>query len=298
LDWNDLRDFLAISRHRTLSAAAAALGVQQSTMGRRLKALESRVGAKLLQRTASGFVLTPAGEAILDNVERIDTEAHAIERAITGKDVRLDGLVRLTAIEDLAVEVLTPILAEFHAQYPRITLELITDARELSLSQGKADIALRLSRFTQHDLSVRKVADFAFAAYASPSYLAARGVPDFTRGAPNHRLLLPPEEMSDVPQALWFADLTGAATVSLRANSFYMLVAAAVAGMGLVCLPRFLGDPAPLTLLETPQAVLLRELWLGVHRDIRQAPRYRMTVDFLAAGLKQQAAKLNPPLLA
>src|SRR5271157_4095403 len=72
LDWNDLRDFLAISRHRTLSAAADALGVQQSTMGRRLKALEARVGAKLLQKTPAGFVLTSAGEAILDNVERIE----------------------------------------------------------------------------------------------------------------------------------------------------------------------------------------------------------------------------------
>ena len=129
MDWNDLRDFLAISRHRTLSAAADALGVQQSTMGRRLKALEARVGAKLLQRTSSGFVLTAAGEAILDNVERIETETQAVERAISGKDVRLEGVVRLAAVEDLTVQILTPILAEFHVLYPGITLELITDMR-------------------------------------------------------------------------------------------------------------------------------------------------------------------------
>jgi DNA-binding transcriptional LysR family regulator len=294
LDWNDLRDFLAISRHRTLSAAADALGVQQSTMGRRLKALEARVGAKLLQRTPAGFVLTIAGKAILDNVERIESEAHAIERAISGKDIRLEGMVRLTAIEDLTVEVLTPILADFHVLYPGITLELITDSRQLSLSKGEADIALRLSRFTQHDLTVRKVADFAFAAYASSAYIAARGTPDFSCGAPGHRLLLPQEDMAGSPQGQWFANLTSAATLALRANSLYMLVAAAEAGMGLVCLPRFLGDPSRLMLLKTSDAAPSRELWLGVHRDIREAPRFRVTTEFLAVGLKQQSARLNP----
>ncbi len=294
MDWNDLRDFLAISRHRTLSAAANALGVQQSTMGRRLKALEARVGAKLLHRTPSGFVLTSAGEAILDNVERIESEAQAIERAISGKDVRLEGTVRLSAIEDFTVEVLTPILADFHTQYPGITLELVTDSRQLGLTKGEVDVALRLARFTQSDLAVRKTADFAFAAYASPAYIAACGIPDFARGAAEHRLLLQQEDMRNSPQAQWFADLTGAGHVALRSSSFHMLVAAAEAGMGIVCLPRFLGDAAPLTLLETPQPAPSRELWLGVHRDIRDAPRFRAITEFLAAGLKQQAAKLNP----
>jgi DNA-binding transcriptional LysR family regulator len=294
LDWNDLQDFLAISRHRTLSGAATAVGVQQSTMGRRLRALEARAGAKLLQRTSGGFVLTAAGQAILDNVERIESEVQAVERAISGTDVRLEGTVRLTAIEDLTAEVLTPILAEFHARFPGITLELMTDSPALNLGAGEVDVALRLSRFTQNDLVVRKVADFAFAAYASPAYIAARGMPDFALGAPNHRLLLPQEEMSDSPQAQWFGAITEAADVALRANSFYMLVAAAEAGMGVVCLPRFLGDPAPLTILEAPRAAPLRELWLGVHKDIRDAPRFRAITEFLAAGLKQQTARLNP----
>src|SRR6185437_3454677 len=88
LDWDDLRYFLSIARHGTLSAAARALGVQQSTMGRRLDAIETRAGARLLQKTPSGFVLTVAGDAIISRVERIETEALAVERAIAGKDVR------------------------------------------------------------------------------------------------------------------------------------------------------------------------------------------------------------------
>ena len=294
MDWNDLRDFLAISRHGTLSAAALALGVQQSTMGRRLKALEARVGAKLLQRTRSGFVLTAAGEAILEKVERIESEALGVERAISGKDARLEGVVRMTATENLTVEVLTPILAEFDALYPDITIEFIAESRQLDLATGEADIALRLSRFTQYDLSVRKAADLAFAAYASPAYIAARGVPNFDRGAPAHRLIVPQEALSATPEALWFAALTGAGNVALRSNSSYMRLAAAEAGMGIACLPRFLGDAAPLSLLRPLRPAPCRELWLGIHRDLRLTPRFRAIVDFLAAGLRQRAAMLNP----
>jgi DNA-binding transcriptional LysR family regulator len=297
LDWNDLRDFLAISRHRTLSAAADALGVQQSTMGRRLKALEARVGTKLLQKTPAGFVLTSAGEAILDNVERIESETQAVERAISGRDRRLDGVVRLSAVEGLTVEVLTPILADFHAHYPGITLDLITNGRHASLTKGEADLALRLSRFTQNDLVVRKVAQFAFAAYASPAYIAARGVPDFAQSASDHRVLLAEEGPSDSPQAAWFAAMTNCARLALRANSFFMLVAAAKAGMGIVCLPRFLGDAAPLTRLWTPVPSPVGDLWLGMHQDIRSAPRFRALTEFLIEGLRHQAARLNPPLI-
>src|SRR5437899_12484071 len=125
LDWDDLRHFLAIARHGTLSAAARALGVRQSTMGRRLDAFEARVGAKLLQKTPRGYVLTATGEAILGNVERIENEALAVERIITGKDVRLEGTIRVTTVETLAVEVLTPIFHTFQETYPGIILELV-----------------------------------------------------------------------------------------------------------------------------------------------------------------------------
>src|SRR5690242_9608919 len=94
MDWDDLQSFLAIARHGSLSAAARALKVTQSTMSRRLEGLEARMGARLLHKTPQGYVLTPVGEAILGNVERIENEALAVERAVTGKDVRLEGAVR------------------------------------------------------------------------------------------------------------------------------------------------------------------------------------------------------------
>lgn len=294
LEWDDLRHFLAIARHGTLTAAARALAVQQSTMGRRLEAMEERAGARLLEKTPSGFVLTAAGEAILGNVERIEAEALAVERAISGKDVRLDGTVRLTAIESFTAVVLTPIVTAFRAKYPGIMLDLLTDVRPLSLTKREADIALRLFRFTQHDLAVRKVAEFATAVYASRDYLDRVGVPDFAAGAPGHDVLLLNEELMTMPEMTWFAGFTGQASVALRANSRYALCAAAEAGMGIVCLQRYLGDQAQLVPIATPTAAPLRELWMGVHNDIRHTPRIRAVTEFIAAGLKQQTQILNP----
>ncbi len=167
LDWDDLRHFLAIARHRTLSGAARALHVQQSTMGRRLDALQARAGATLLQKTPSGYTLTPAGESVLAHAERMEAEALAAERAVTGRDVRLAGLVRLTTVETLLVEVLTPILAEFCERYPDITVDVLVDVRILSLSRREADVALRLTRPEGNELVARRVGSVGYALYAS-----------------------------------------------------------------------------------------------------------------------------------
>jgi DNA-binding transcriptional LysR family regulator len=97
LDWDDLRFFLAIARHRTLATAAKHLQVTQSTVSRRLASLQEKMGVRQLQRTVDGYVLTLAGESIRAHVERLEAEALSVERAVAGHDIRLDGLVRVTS---------------------------------------------------------------------------------------------------------------------------------------------------------------------------------------------------------
>jgi DNA-binding transcriptional LysR family regulator len=295
LDWDDLRTFLAISRHGTLSAAARAIGVRQSTMGRRLAAIEEKAGAKLLLRTPAGFVPSPAGEAILGNVERIEGEALAIERIVTGRDVKLEGTVRLTTLETMAVDILMPILAKFEARYPAIRLELITDTRQLDLNRREADVALRTGRLTQHDLVSRKVAEMRSGLYASQAYLDRHGLPDFAASAPGHRLVLTLDDLLAMPDMAWFTSAAGAAEPALRTNSRFAHLAAAEAGMGIACMPRYLGDAGTLVRLATPSPAPVRELWLAVHSDTRHMPRIRALTDFLSAGLKPLAPRLNPP---
>lgn len=296
LDWDDLRSFLAIAREGTLSGAARVLKVQQSTMGRRLDALETSAGARLFQKTPAGFVLTAAGEAVLARVERMEAEALAVERAITGRDIRLEGTIRLTTVESLAVEVLTPILASFRTTYPGICLEVATDTRSLSLTKREADVALRLARLTQNDLAVRKVGDLSWGVYASPSYLDRHGEPDWQEGAPDHATVLTDADLMALPEMAWFRRLTAKARPVLRSNSRYAHRAAAATGIGLACLARYLGDDCPgLIRLAVPPDPPVRELWLAVHNDTRHTPRIRALTECITVGLKQRAAMLHPP---
>lgn len=294
LDWDDLRHFLAIARQGSLSAAARSLGVRQSTMGRRLAALEERTGAKLLQRTPRGYVLTSAGEAILGNVERIESEAMAVERVITGKDVRLEGAIRITTVETLAVTVLTPLFHAFQQAYPGISLELVTDFRTLSLTNREAEVALRLARPSQPELVARRVGELASAIYASPGYLKQFGKPDFAAAAAGHRRIMVQEDLMHTSEMQWFQDLTSQADIVLRSNSRFSHAAAAEEGMGLVCIARFHGDRLGLVRLDPPSPAPLREIWLVVHQDIRHMPRIRAFTEFLTTALKQQARQLNP----
>jgi len=294
VDWDDLRTFLAIARHGTLSAAARALGVHQPTMGRRLAALEQRAGACLLQKTPRGYILTVAGEAILGNVERIEAEAMAVERQITGRDVRLEGVVRITTVESFAAEIMMPILAVLRQRHPGISVELAAEVRNLNLIRREADVAVRMARLEQADLAVRRIGSLGFGLYASAGYLEARGLPDFARGGEGHAVVLTQSDLMAGPEMVWLTGLLPRAAPALCSNSRYSHRAAALAGLGLACLTRYLGDAVPLVRLVTPVLPPVRELWLAVHADIRHMPRIRAVTEALAAGVKARAEVLAP----
>ncbi len=294
LDWDDLRTFLAIARHGTLSGAARALGVHQPTMGRRLAALEQRAGARLLQKTPSGYIPTAAGESILGNVERIEAETLAVERRITGRDVRLEGTVRITTVESFAAEIVMPILAGLRARHPGIDIELVAEVRNLNLSRREADVALRMARIEQADLTVRRVGLLGFGLYASAGYLQTRGPPAFDRGGEGHGLILTQPELMGGPEMTWLTGILPRAAPALRTNSRYSHRAAALAGLGIACLARYLADASGLTQLEPPTPPPVRELWLGVHTDIRHMPRIRAVTEALAVGVRARGDLLAP----
>jgi DNA-binding transcriptional LysR family regulator len=294
LDWDDLKTFLAIARHGTLSAAARALKVSQTTMGRRLDHLHGRAGATLLERTPGGYRLTPTGAAVLTDVERMEEAALSLERTITGEDRRLEGLVRVTAVDALAAHVLTPGLAALQARHPAIVVEVITDNRSLSLARREADIAVRLGRFDAQETVVRKVGDMAFAVYAAPAYLEGRGPPDWAAGAPGHRLVRVQDDLLETPDGRWFAERTARAEPALLANSREVQLRGVAAGLGLGHLPCYLAAERPdLVRLDTGSA-LVREIWMGVHRDTRHAPRIMAVQEALVGAIAGSRTLLHP----
>jgi DNA-binding transcriptional LysR family regulator len=282
LDWDDLRFFLALTRHGSLSAAAKELRVAQSTVGRRLASLEASLGVRLLNRTPDGYMPTLAGRDVREQAERLEAGALSLERNVGGRDTRLAGLVRVTCAEAVASHILAPCFAMLHTEHPEIMIELIPDPRQLSLSMREADISVRLSRPDQHDLVVRCIGNMAFGLYASPRYLERRGGLDIEGGCPGHYLITQLDDIQDVSRAGWLADLAPRARVAMQTSSHEAAVSAAVHGSGLACLARFRADrESELTRLAVPSRIPSAGIWLVVHRDNRQTPRIRIALNHI-----------------
>lgn len=279
MDWDDVRSFLAIARARSLSGAARDLGVRQSTMSRRLDALEAKAGARLLQRTPSGYELTALGEAVLGNAERMEAEAMAVDRIVQGRDVELTGVVRVTTVEFVSDMLMPEVVRRLHARYPGITVDVLSDPRSFNLSRREADLAIRMVRFEGNQMVSRRIATVTSALYASADYLARHDV-----AAPgcDHAIVTVLEDQLHLPEARWLEAQFPGARAALRSNSRSTQLAAVAAGLGIACLPCMMADAMPgvvrLDRADTPPP---REVWLGVHADLRHMPRIRAVIDAL-----------------
>ena len=295
LDWDDLRFFLALARHGSLSAAAKDLHVAQSTVGRRLASLEASLGVRLLNRTPDGYAPTQAGEGVRAHAERLETEALVLERTVGGRDTRMAGLVRVTSAEAVATHILAPCLASLYHQQPDIMIELIPNPRELSLSMREADISVRLKQPDQHDLVVRRVGTIAFGLYASPAYLEGRTDLDLADGCPGHHLITQSEDIEDPTQTAWLTDRAPRARIAMQTTSHEAAVVAAINGGGLACLARFRADREDgLQRLTSPPPVPTASIWLVVHRDNRQTPRIRAVLTHITDRVRLMAPMLYP----
>jgi DNA-binding transcriptional LysR family regulator len=173
-NWNDLKLVLAISRARTLGGGAKLIGVNHSTAFRNLNAVEEKLGARLFERLPGGaYAPTPVGEKVARTAERMETEALALDREITGTDMRLTGLVRVTASETLAFKMLINQLSRLREIHPGIAVEMLIDNRVLSLSRREADVALRVSRPGEPELFGKKLCNIAWTIYAAPGLAEA-----------------------------------------------------------------------------------------------------------------------------
>jgi DNA-binding transcriptional LysR family regulator len=232
---------------------------------------------------------------MLGQAEQMELSAIAAERLASGRDVGLRGRVTITATEWFIGSVLAPLLGPFVIRYPELELELLADVRHLSLLRREADIAIRPSRFEQADVVERRIGFLSFGLYAADSYLALHGAPDFGRQCEGHTLIAMSEALGKVPDVGWIPEVAGRARVAVRANGREPMVRMAAAGIGIACLPRFLGDREPnLRFLPTPCEGPRRELWLGFHRDGRAAPRVKATTTFLAESVARLAVALDP----
>lgn len=281
MDWNDLRYFLSVTRTGSLTGAAAALHVSQSTVSRRITALEESLGTQLFVRHATGYFLTDRGQDVLRRAQAVEDSIMALEKGLTGLDNSASGVVRLATAETLAVSLIIPALPEFSARYPHLRLEIITSTDMVDLPRYEADLALRLVRPSHGNLVIQKLGSMASAVYGSVDYLRQHP-PAENPPVGGRRFVVWDKSFAHLPSATWLAERAYDLNPALVTTSVAAQYAAVKAGIGLALLPCFLAaENDDLIQVIPSEQVFSEDLWLVTQADLRQSLRIRVVAEFL-----------------
>lgn len=280
-DWNDYQAFLAVARAGQLARAAQSLGVDATTIGRRIRRLETRIGAHLFERSVQGQQLTEAGEALLAHVETMAHAAEMIgERSAATSGVA--GTLRISVSEGFGTWLLARHLPALLDAYPQLTVDLVASSGFLSPSKREADIAVMLSRPKAGPVLARKLSDYALRLYASADYLAERGVPlhsaDLARG---HRMVGYVPDLLYAPELAYLDEIAPTLPVQLRSSSINAQYRALSGGAGIGVLPCFIGDSDPALQRILPDMLITRQFWIVTHRDTNSLTRVRLGKEWI-----------------
>lgn len=290
LNWDDLRVVLAIAEQGTLSGAAARLHISHPTLSRRLRRIEQRLGTRLFERTQSRLQLTSAGEEMRQLALRLREDIVALERRIGGRDAGPAGPIRLTAPDAVSEYLLPGILAEVCREHAGLTIDLIVSNEVLSLAQGLADIALRVTERPAESLRGRCVGTVAMAIYAQRSLPIPETLGTVT-GIPWVGF---DAALACSGPGTWVARNIPESDIRFRANTLLGAAQAVRSGIGCGLLPCFVGGSIPdLVRIGAPLPTLSLPLWQLVHPERARLPRIRRASDALAAKLKQAASLLT-----
>lgn len=277
LSWDDLRFAHALAEQGSLAAAARHLKVDATTVGRRVAALEESLGTPIFIRSASGWHPTARGKEVLAAAARAAEAVREATRAAKDEGSPR-GVVRLTTLESVASWWVAPLLPAFASRWPEVSVHLVCTDRPLDLAAGEADIAIRVGRPKQGELVARRLVTIRERVYASPAWLAARGVrADAITSLEDLPVVQVAGRRPDPLTAL------GHARVVLRSNSVNAVAAAVHSGAGVGLLPDLVAKGLGLVALSALPSLEELPLWLVSHADLLRLPRVRVLFDALAS---------------
>ena len=284
-DWDDLKHLLAVARHGSTLAAGRALGVDQSTVQRRLAELERRIGQALVQRQPSGYRLTSFGQALLPHAERVEEAVKTLEQHIATAAADVTGVIRVTCPEPIVLRITqSPLLERFQTLYPALQLQFVMSDKYIDLMKGEADVAFRSGDTDDGELVGRKIGDSIWAVYASRAYIERHGRPERVQDLAQHALVGFDDTMAKHRIAAWLRKIAPDAVLMARSNSVLGLVYSAKAGIGVAPLPTALGDAEPdLVRVIEPVAELSRIWRMLTTPALRHTPRVSAFFDFIVS---------------
>lgn len=293
-DWDLIRSFLAVARAGKLTSGAKKLGVDHSTLSRRLCALEQTLGAKLFHHSVAGYSLTQQGEQLLIRAEAIENSIHSLDRQF-GQSTRVSGSVRIGAPDGFGTTVLAPVIRKLAAANPDLEIDLVATPRAFSLSKREADIAIALACPPRGRLHRRKLTDFEFGVYAAKSEpVLWQGIekPEDFAGRPFISFV---DDLIYTPEIDYIQEISTGIVPRIRSASLVAQWYATAAGAGLCVLPCFMADADERLVRVLPDEVFLRRtLWMIVHSDMRDIARIHVTCDFLAEEVRRVRERFLP----
>lgn len=283
MQWDDARIFLAVAREGSFSGAAKRLGVQHSTVSRRIRSLEEKLATLLVERKATGYILTDAGEELKQSAYLIERELLSFEGAIGGQTEDVAGELRVTAIANMASTVLMPYFARFSSAYPMVELNVQVTNNSVRLSEREADVALRQTNKPQETLIGTRLTTVASAVYGERSYCAA-----VKSGQTEEKWI--GVDCCDYHRT-WTKEAWPKAEHEFYVDETSLTLAAMKERLGVGFLPCFLGDSDPdLVRFREPKKQHELGLWLLYHRDLRNTKRVTLFRKHMQREIKKSVA--------
>lgn len=293
MDWDNLRYFLELSRAGKLTAAARRLGVDHTTVSRRVQALEKSMDTPLFVRAAAGYSLTESGRTLLPQAEAMESAFSAIEQARAGQQDSLSGQVRIGATEGYGSVMLAPQLAEFTRRYPNLGIDLLAVPRMVQLSRREADIVITLERPERGPFIITRLTDYVLKLYASASYLEQHPPIRHRDNLRDHAFVSYIDELLYSKELLYLDEIGKPRHVALRSTSILVQQQATAAGAGISILPAFSADADPrLRRVLSEQVEFTRTFWMLMPIELKDIARMKTTWNFL-----REMADANQELL-
>lgn len=280
-NWDDLRFLLAIGRSRSLLDASRKLGVNQTTVTRRLEQYEARFGSLLFERSRGGVRPTDAGAKMILHAERVELEILTAQAKLSGLDQKAEGIVRLTAVPAVVNHILVPALSGLLRTHPNLQLELVAEPRSLSLTKREADFAIRLNRpRDEAQIMAQKIGEFEYSVYGPPE-TADRRVP----------WIVYDETMAHLPHAKWMTAQCAGERAPVAVNDAETIVACLRAGLGKSVLPTALARLINgVQRIETETRPPKRDVWLLSHPHQKNLVRMQAVSKWVKEALRAATA--------
>lgn len=296
LDWNDLRYFIAVARDGSTLAAGRALRVSQTTVARRIAALEEAIGFPLFEKRQAGYALTSAGQELLSRARQVETSANAFAEAAEAQSREVKGTVKITTEEVYAITILAPLLRELHERHPEILIELDTSQQVRDLGAGEADISLRSTKNADQPAGLvgRQLCIDDWTLYCSRDYAARHGVPRNLAELKQHAFIGGGGGNLWIHYQGWLQTLGLESNVAMHHATSGGLLSGVRSGFGIAVLPCVIADSDPdLLRCLPPRGEHGRILWLFTHERCRHTPRVRAVIDFLYERLSRHVRQLE-----